>query len=316
MDSVDAARRAPENTPVDCTVVVVTFNNRSDIVGFLDALRASADGIELRIVVVDNRSCDGTLDAVEGRPGALAIDAGSNTGYAGGVNIGRIHADGDTPILVANPDLRFEPGAVAELLAVIADDPLVGIVVPKLVGPDGFLRYSLRREPTIGRAIGEALFGDHFGSRPAWMSEIVRDHRAYERQHNVDWATGAAMMVSPRCNQIVGEWDDSFFLYSEEVDYAARTRAAGMAVRYAPRAVAMHAEGGSGRSPALSALMAVNRVRYFELSHGSVSTAAFRLIVVFHEMLRGRDPARRRAAMIVARRRQWKRLPSASEPQP
>ena len=145
-----------------------------------------------------------------------------------------------------------------------------------LLGDDGSLYMSMRREPSALRALGEAIFGGRLPMRPGWLSETIRDSTEYDRPRDVDWAGGAAMLISDACNDDVGEWDDSrFFLYSEEVDYAARARRSGYRVRYVPSACAFHEGGGSGRSSGLQALMAVNRIRYYDKYHRWPATCLF-----------------------------------------
>jgi len=181
--------------------------------------------------------------------------------------------------------------------------------VPTLLDFEGHLYPSLRREPSLTAAIGDALFGRHFKRRPAIFSEIVRDERKYGDRHAVDWAVGAALVISAACDRMVGAWDERFFLYSEETDYAARVRAVGFRVEYVPRARALHRGAGSGQSHALMALNAVNRVRYFEKHKKAVG--AMRAAVLLHELFRAASPGHRRALLVVSRRSTWEPLISS-----
>jgi GT2 family glycosyltransferase len=290
----------------DCTVVTVTYDSERHVDGFLDALDASA--ASMRVVVVDNASTDASATRARARAGVVVVPSEVNGGYAAGINLGRRLAVPARPVLVANPDLRFRPGAVEELLAAL-DDPTVGVAVPRLVDGDGLEQRSLRREPSVLRELGEAMFGDHVPRRPGWLSEVVRSDEAYRCATDVDWATGAAMMITPAGDRAITAWDESYFLYSEEVDAAARVRAAGLRIRYVPTATAEHDGGGSGSSASLVALQAVNRVRYFERRHGVLHSVAYRGAVALHEVSRGADPARRGAAGVVLRRSRWTSLP-------
>lgn len=290
----------------DCTAVVVTYESERHLDGLLDSLDASAAAV--RVVIVDNASSDATVARARARTGVVVIASDANGGYARGINLGRRAADPARPLLVANPDLRFRPGAVEGLLSAL-DDPTVGVAVPRLVDEHGHVLRSLRREPSVWREFGEALFGDHVPRRPGWLSEIVRNDDLYRRPVDVDWATGAAMMIAPVGDRAITAWDESYFLYSEEVDAAARVRRAGLRIRFVPAATAEHEGGGSGSSAALVALQAVNRVRYFERRHGAVHAAVYRSTVALHEASRGLDPARRAAAAFVLRRGRWPSLP-------
>jgi len=185
-----------------------------------------------------------------------------------------------------------------------------GISVPMMYNPDGSLHFSLRREPTLLTALGDALFGEHWPTRPSWFSDIVRDKRVYQYAHDVDWASGAVMLISELCNEAVGDWDSArFFLYAEETDFAARARRLGFRLRYVPEARVWHESGGSGRSPALYTLMYVNRMRYFEKYNSRLASIIFRGITVLHHVLRMDNPDMRATLRVVLRRSSWTELP-------
>jgi GT2 family glycosyltransferase len=290
---------------VDCAVIVVAYNSARYIDGLLDSLPAAAVDLTLRVIVVDNGSADDTVQRVRDHPGMMCVETGANLGYAGGINVGRRHTGLCGVLAVLNPDLVLEPGALREMCSAL-DDPAVGVVAPMLLDFAGHLYPSLRREPTLTSAIGDALFGQHFKRRPMMLSEIVRHDREYHDRHPVDWAVGAAMLMSATCDRVVGAWDERFFLYSEELDYATRARAAGFRVEYVPQARARHRGAGSGQSHALVALKAVNRVRYFE-KYGK-ATGAMRAAVLLHELLRSASRSHRGALLVVSRPSTWEPL--------
>jgi GT2 family glycosyltransferase len=302
----DAAR----HDKVDCAIVIVTYNSAGYITRLLDSLTAAAAGLTLRVVVVDNGSVDGTAALVRMHSEVCLVEANANLGYAGGINLGRGQAGDFETLAVLNPDLVLEPGAIRDMFAALAD-PAVGVVVPRLLNSDGSHYPSLRREPSLVRAIGDALFGDRLGRRPGWLSECVRTRVAYERQHPVDWAGGAALMISAGCDRAVGAWDERFFLYMEEVDFCARVRQTGLRIDYVPTAKVWHRGGGSGHSAALTALNAVNRVRYYEKHHTRVASVVFRGIVICHCLVRAGNPGQRSALRTLLRRVTWRDLPHA-----
>lgn len=295
---------------VDCGVIIVTYNSARDIGGLLQSLVDAADGLRLRTVVVDNGSVDETVSIVRSFPGVRCIESGSNLGYAGAINLGRRLVGPCSSIVVLNPDLRLRPGGMGSLWRAVSE-PGMGVAYPGLLDGASNVYPSLRREPTILRALGDALLGRRLRSRPGWLSETVWQPKEYSYRHPVDWATGAAVVISAACDTAVGDWDTTFFLYSEEIDLAARARDANFRVEFVPQAWAHHAGGGSGRSDALVALMAVNRIRYYEKRHGRAAASLFRLVVVLHELLRMREPAHRYALGVALRRRRWVGLPKA-----
>jgi N-acetylglucosaminyl-diphospho-decaprenol L-rhamnosyltransferase len=293
---------------VHCAILIVSYNSAKYLPDLLDSVPAAASGLRTRCIVVDNHSSDETISVLQSRNDVLVVVSDRNLGYSGAINLGRSFLGQCSSVLILNPDLILEAGAICELYEAL--EPGVGVAVPKLLTGDGGLCFSLRYEPSLARALGDALFGAHVPRRPKWLTDTVRDRSAYGRPLDVEWAGGAALLISSECNDAVGEWDAGrFFLYSEETDFAARARQRGYRIRYVPSASVRHEEGGSGRSPELGALLAVNRVRYFEKYHRKPATWLFRAAVALHYLLRSARGDERAALRAVMRRSSWAGLP-------
>lgn len=324
-----AADGSAQGRPADCGVVIVAYRSAESVCRLLDSLPAAAAGLSVRVVVVDNDSGDDIAARLAARSegaspaGAVAhsegasaadtatnsdgesvespeplvelVEAGANLGYAGAINLGRRRLGPVRSVLVLNPDLRLRPGCVRHLFEALGQRGAAA-AVPQLIGSGGETFRSLRREPTPLRALGEALLGDHWPSRPASLSEMVRSAEAYRQPGTPDWATGAAIMVTAEADAMVGDWDsERFFLYAEETDYLRRVRDLGGTIRYVPAAVAMHSGGGSGGGPDLVGLNVASRIRYYAKYNGAVATAVFRLIALIEHGLRATRPGSRRA---------------------
>jgi GT2 family glycosyltransferase len=299
---------------VDCAIVIVTYNSERHISGLLRSLPAATAGLSTRTVVVDNNSADGTVQLIrDAFPDVVCVEAGANVGYAAGINLGRAAVGDYSALLVLNPDIVLDAGAIRNLFASL-DDDAVGMAVPMLLDECDTPQPSLRRDPSLTGAIGEGLFGDHLPWRPGWLSEIVRNKTQYLHRHSVDWATGAVLLISAACDKQVGQWDEQFFMYSEEIDYAYRARAAGFRIEYVPAARARHEGAGSGQSADLVALLAVNRVRYMEKMRRY--PRLFRAAVILHELLRSYQPSHRAALRAVLRRSTWPELLADLKAQP
>lgn len=250
--------------PPDLNAIIVTYNSIHVIGGLLDSLPAALGGLSCDTVVVDNGSADGTAGYVAAR-GDCRVVRSSNTGYAGGINRGVREAVSAEAILILNPDVRLAAGSVPPLLDALAQ-PQAGIAVPQVRAPGGGLELSLRREPTLRRALGLTGTG-----LPA-LSEYLTDPADYASPRIVDWALGAVMLMSRKCFDTVGGWDESYFLYSEETDLCLRARDLGLLTCYQPRSVAVHIGGQSGRSGRTHAMQTVNRVRLHRRRHGAITS--------------------------------------------
>jgi len=305
---LDASGIVPLGRHADLAVVIITHNSAADIPDLMIDLRAEAGDLRLHVIVVDNASTDDTLDKIGRERGVVALSGHGNVGYAAGINRAVRKLRRPEPVLVLNPDLRLDPGVLRALLHRMALTG-AGIVVPRILDGEGKVTESLRREPSLLTGLGDALFGAHFAGRPGALSETDWDVESYRFAHTIDWATGAAMLIHPDVVARVGDWDEEFFLYSEETDYARRAREAGASIWYEPNAVVRHRQGGSGASPQLEALMAVNRVRYARKHFSRIGAAVFTSLVVAHEAARSYMPEHRLALRSVLSRRVRETLP-------
>lgn len=287
---------------VDCSIIVVAYRSADDLPALLAGVPEAVGALSWSTIVVDNDP-DGDLSALESAyPGTRVIGTGENLGYSGGINRGIAAAPPSRFTVILNPDLTLEPASI-ERLALAVQHEGVAATVPLILGADGTLQPSLRREPSLLRGLGEAAFGDHWPGRPHWLAELVRDRSAYLSAHEVDWATGAALLIRTDIAERVGDWDEQrFFLYSEETDYCRRIRAAGGTVRFVPDAVVQHRGSGSGSSPALDALREVNRLRYFRKWHSPAASAMFAAVLLLQHTLRiRRATARSTLRALVSR---------------
>lgn len=274
-----------DGVPLDVGVVIVTYNSERHIRPLMESLPAAFGEMTWDAVVVDNASADATVARLK-EHGCAAVPMGRNAGYAAAINRGLTNFPTARSLLVLNPDVVVNAGAVAELQRAL-DDPGVGIAAPQTRGFDGRLHLTLRRDPSIIRAFGAAVLGGPLADRLGGLSETVSSGRQYEMAHDVDWAVGSTLLISRACVDLVGPWDERYFLYSEETDFCERARGAGFRVRYAPAAMVKHEGGGGIGQPRLRSMMMINRVRQYRSRHSTAASWAFYLAVLLNESIRG-----------------------------
>lgn len=282
-------------------IIIVTYNSAAVLDNCLRSLRST--GVDLKTVVVaDNGSRDDSLMIAKSATDLpmITVEMGRNAGYAAAINAGvdSIDVAALDAIMVLNPDCMLRPDTIAVLWRALRE-PGRGIAVPRLLNPDGTLQPSLRRLPTVRRAIAEAVLGaraGHIGS----LGELIADPAHYAEPGPAVWATGAAMLISTEAMASIGPWDESFLLYSEETEYALRAADNGWTLWYEPAAVVEHVGGESGTSPRLAALVIVNKVALFRRRHRFPTTAAFYLVVLLGESVRALTGRRIARAAVVA----------------
>lgn len=299
----------------DIAVIVVTYNSANHVGRLLASLRQECLDLRLRVIVADNGSTDGTQALLAAEPGVIMVETGGNLGFAGGVNAARAHSGATDAVLVLNADLAVGRGALHTMLNRMSQTG-AGAIVPRLLNPDRTTYHSLRREPSVTRALGDALFGRRDNRRPGWLSEFDADPESYQHAHSIDWATGAALLLRREIAEAIGAWDERFFLYSEETDYLRRLRDLGATIWYEPEATMIHDQGGSGSSPVLDTLLTVNRVRYIRKHRSAPYAAAFHSTVVLHELLRSVAADQRATLRVLTSPTEWCRLPHATHRAP
>ena len=283
----------------EVAAIVATQNSASILDACLDSLATNMESEPgLTVVVVDNGSIDGTISHARAHKSRPQVVVQENLGFAAAINAGieELH-DNTSHVLVLRPAVRFEAEAVSRLADAIERDD-VGIAVPRMVDGGGRVLHSLRREPTALRVLGEAIPGKVRVARHPALREVITHPAAYEKPTHADWATGDAMLLSASCRRDVGEWDERYFQYSEDTDYALRARDLGHKLQLVPEAGATHLSFRSDDSRRFWSLPTINRIRLQRRRKGMLKTIPFVLAIALSTTLR--LPAERRRSTAAA----------------
>lgn len=259
---------------MDVSVIVVSWNVGGWLARCLASVREALRGLRGEIIVVDNASTDGTPEWVrEAFPEVRLLVNPVNRGFPAANNQGMAIARGRYFFLL-NPDTEVLGPALADLVAYADAYPDVGVVGPQLLNPDGTVQSSRRRFPTFWTALFESTWW-----QPWAPPRILRHYYVLDRPDDavqeVDWVTGAAMLVRREVVERVGPMDEGFFMYAEELDWCRRIRGAGWRVVYYPLAKVIHYGGrSSGQVPALQHLaFQRSKIRYWRKHHGRGAAA-------------------------------------------
>jgi N-acetylglucosaminyl-diphospho-decaprenol L-rhamnosyltransferase len=233
---------APGAASPRVSAIVVSYNTRDDLLRCLDALGAQP-GVPLETIVVDNASTDGTVDAVRARfPDVHLMVNAANLGFSRANNLGLREARGEF-VLVLNSDCEVRPGAVAALCAILEARPGVAIVGPRTVGTDGEPQVSFGPSLT---PLAEWRQGRLVRGVKAGKVDALRRARALaDHEQEPDWVSASCFLARRAVLQAIGGFDESFFLYEEDVDLCVRARAAGGRILYTPEAEVVHHLGRS-----------------------------------------------------------------------
>ena len=268
------------------TAVVVSYNTCELLERCLASLRAQIE-VELRTVVVDNASADGSVEMVRCRfPEVELVELPDNRGFGGAINVACAR-DRREYVLLLNSDATLADGGAAALVAAARRHPEAAVVAPRLLNTDGTLQRSAWPFPHAGRIMLEAL-GLH---RPLRRMGILEDLGtwAHDDERIVDFLVGACLLIRADALAEVGGFDERFWLYGEEADLQRRLAARGWRAVFTPAANATHVGGASSREslPRLRQFYAGQR-RFLRKHGGIAAWPAARLALFVGSALRGR----------------------------
>jgi len=230
---------APFVTDAVYDVIVVTYSPGDSLVHFLDSL-ALATTARTDVILADNGSTDGAIELAAERENVRIVRTGGNLGYGRAANAG-VAAASSPFVVVSNPDIIWEPGALDELIAATDSWPRAATFGPLIHTPDGDIYPSARELPSLGRGVGHAVFGWWWPSNP-WTAAYRRE-RGEPREGPVGWLSGSCLLIRREAFDAVHGFDPSYFMYFEDVDLGDRLGRAGWQNVYVPKAVVIHAGG-------------------------------------------------------------------------
>ncbi len=232
---------------MDLSIIIVTYRSRADIGACLASLRDATRGLRAEIVVVDNASGDGTVEAARAEPGVLVLALPQNAGFGAGINRGLAVTSGRY-VLWMNPDARLVGGSLAAVLAWMDERPDVGVVGGKILDPGGAVQRSARAFPSYGAALGHrySLLTRWFPRNP-FSRRYLREQATYEVVEPVDWVSGAFLLHRRAVSDALHGLDEQFFMYCEDVDFCLRAWHGGWEGFFHPGMGPGHAVGGRSR---------------------------------------------------------------------
>ncbi|HMM28408.1 MAG TPA: glycosyltransferase family 2 protein [Aggregatilineaceae bacterium] len=241
---------------LDLGIVIVNWNTRDLLRDCLRSVEQSV-GVTYRVVVVDNASTDGSAEMVRaGFPRVELIENADNRGYPAANNQGlrRLGFERGGPddapryALALNPDTVLPPDALREMVGYMDADPRVGVAGPKLVLLDGSLDLACRRSfPTPEISFYRMIGLSRLFPRSRRFGRYNLTYLDPDVETEVDSVVGAFMMVRREAIQRVGLFDETFFMYGEDLDWAYRIKQAGWTVKYNPRVTVTHVKRAASR---------------------------------------------------------------------
>jgi GT2 family glycosyltransferase len=219
----------------EVAVVVVTYNALPWLERCLESVRAYPT------VVVDHGSTDATLE-VAGRFENVRVVQQGNAGVGAGWNRG-VTESTEPWVFLLNADAWVLGDGLERLVEFGNERPRAALVGPRLLNPDGTLQRSARGFATPWRLATEFFFLRKLAPRSRLFNAFYAANWDHAGKREVEWLSGAAMLVRRRAIEQVGGVDESFFMFNEESDWQYRMREAGWQVVFFPGSEVVHVGG-------------------------------------------------------------------------
>jgi N-acetylglucosaminyl-diphospho-decaprenol L-rhamnosyltransferase len=289
------------------SLIVVTYRSRDVIGACLRSARRAATlaDMGLEVVIVDNDPGDGSLKAaLESAPDALVIGNATNVGFGRACNQAFALASGRWWLLL-NPDATMSSDALAKLVAYAESHPTAAAVAPTLTGAGLDRAESAGMLPGIRSALGHFLLLNRIlgrGDTGPWRG-LQLSRRPDLGARRVEWASAGALLLRPEAVRAVGGFDESYFLYAEDVDLGRRLGRTGWETWLLPDATVEHTVAAS--SGGISDRWIVALHDEYARHTNRVSLALFDLIAAVGLALRslraGSDRQHRERMSVAAR---------------
>ena len=223
----------------EVSIVIVSMNTRDWLRQCLDSLIAS-DDVAQEVVVVDNISEDGSPEMVRAEfPQVRLVRNQEQYGFSQNNNIGarKCHA----PILLfLNPDTQVLAGSLRTMLDIIATSPGYGVFGGRLLDADEQVERSTGAFPTFLSVFLDRFLETAVPLRPLFNGRSQRHYLGYDAERQVDWITGAYFWIRRDLLEMLGGWDNDFFMYYEDADLCYRAAQDGYGTLYVPQSTIYH----------------------------------------------------------------------------
>jgi GT2 family glycosyltransferase len=272
----------------ELSIVVLSWNTLELTRKCLESVRQRERELSFEVIVVDNASHDGSAGMVaRDFPSVRLLRNERNEGYARGNNQGIALATAPL-VLLLNSDTEVRPGVLAELTGFLRASPGYGAVAPRLVHPDGRVQRSCMRFPDLRVGLlYDSWFERRYG-RGAHMKRYFMEDFDHLHDADVDQPPGACLLVRRDLLARIGGFDESLFLFFNDVELCRAIVDAGFKIRYLAAPEVLHHVGKStAQFKDFIAEWGTNRVRYYRKRHGLLGVA----MIKFAFLLRAAEEA-------------------------
>lgn len=236
---------------LDLSIIIVSFNTREILTDCIKSVIKHTKDINYEIIVVENDSKDGSIEKIKELekqyPQVKLVEAKANIGFGSANNLGAKTTQGEY-LLLLNSDTLVYDNAIKESLDAVKNIPQCGTFSCKLLNADKSVQASGGSFPTLGNVFAWQFFIDDLPVVGKLIPSFHPQLSSYNRNQELDWITGAFMIIPKKVFDKVGGFDENIFMYTEEMELCYRLRKLGYKTVYHITPAIIHLGGASGGS--------------------------------------------------------------------
>jgi GT2 family glycosyltransferase len=287
MESKDSGGNPPDSEGIDLSIVIVNWNTKELLLQCIQTIQQTTVEHSVEIIVVDNASVDGSVEAVRGLPKVTVLCNEKNAGFAAANNRG-IGASVGNYVCLVNSDVEVLELCLDRMCKYMDEHPEVGLLGPKVLNKDLTLQGSCAELPSVRNTLTQALMLDKVFPKSPWLRNRFMNEFGYDTEQDVEVLSGCFMMARRESFEEVGLLDERFFIYKEDVDWCKRFADDGWAVRFYPAASAIHYGGASSAVAPAKFLIEMEKanLQYWRKHHTWVGQTVSTIVVLAHYLTR------------------------------
>ena len=227
------------------SIILVNYNGSKFIYNCLNSLTQMGNDCDQEIIIVDNCSTDNSVEIIKDNfPEFKLISSQTNLGFSKANNLAVNHAQGKH-LLFLNTDIILTESTPKLLSDYLEQHQYIAAIGARIIFEDGSYQLSSGKLPNLAVELIDKI---RYGLDRQWhqLFSCLYD-RQYSKIREVEWVTGACLMICRDVFEQIGGFDESFFMYFEDKDICKRVRDAGFKVVYYPRTSLIHLLGGSSK---------------------------------------------------------------------
>lgn len=265
---------------MDVSVCIVNWNTRELLRRCLQSIRERTSGVQVEVIVVDNASVDGSAEMVTVLfPKVKLVASTENLGFARGSNLAAASASGDY-VLYLNPDTELVTNAILGMWTFLRHHQSHGAVGCRLLNIDGSIQLTCASSfPTPRNELSSLLFLDRLFPNSKLFSSRELNHWDHADSRDVECLSGACMMMPRSLARKLAGFDESLFMYGEDLDLCCRVRRQGLQLHYLAGEVIYHYEGAASRKKGRSFAPLFQRAAnyyFLQKNFGQAAALAYR----------------------------------------